>query len=332
MNEIAVDRIQVGKELERCPFPIPMGWYVVDLSDTLAVGEVRTVFAFDQEWVMFRGEDGGVGISDPFCPHLGAHLGHGGTVQGNHLRCPFHHWEYDAGGWCKHIPYARSLPPLAQKQAVLRTLPVEERYGLIWAWYHPDAAAPAWPIPEVPEMMAEGYVPVRHGEWEISTCIQEIAENGVDYPHLKFLHGAPEIPPGTVSTEGPVLHFDIGEGYIVGDNHGPGINIVRHTQGDVTVLMFSTPLPVTRELTLSRMHFTFPDFRPGTPERELAEHVYQHSIGQAEGEDSAGFEAVDMLIWNNKKYRPRPLLCDGDGPIFRFRKWFSQFYAEPVEL
>lgn len=32
-------------------------------------------------------------------------------------------------------------------------------------------------------------------------------------------------------------------------------------------------------------------------------------------------------IWNNKIYRPEPKLCEGDGPIARFRQWFSQFYA-----
>ena len=36
----------------------------------------------------------------------------------------------------------------------------------------------------------------------------------------------------------------------------------------------------------------------------------------------------DMLIWNYKHYQPNPILCDGDGPINQFRKWFAQFYVE----
>ncbi|TXS95840.1 Rieske 2Fe-2S domain-containing protein [Parahaliea maris] len=328
MTDLSISRIQVGKELERCPFPIPVGWYVVELSENLASGEVKTIEAFDQDWVMFRGEDGSVGVTDPYCPHLGAHLGEGGVVVGNNIRCPFHHWEYDSEGWCKEIPYAKSLPPLAKKCAVLHALPVQERYGLIWAWYHPERLEPQWQIPDVPELESEGFVPVRHGAWPIGTCIQEIAENGVDFAHLKFLHGAPEIPAGKARTEDHVFHFDIGDGHIIGENHGPGISVVRHTVEGVTVLMFSTSLAVNRENTLARMHFTFQDYPEGSKERQMAEHVYQHSIGEADGEDSAGFEAVDMIIWNNKKYRPQPLLCDGDGPIFKFRKWFSQFYAE----
>ena len=34
----------------------------------------------------------------------------------------------------------------------------------------------------------------------------------------------------------------------------------------------------------------------------------------------------DVPIWENKKYLPRPTLCDGDGPIAEFRRWCEQFY------
>ena len=35
----------------------------------------------------------------------------------------------------------------------------------------------------------------------------------------------------------------------------------------------------------------------------------------------------DIPIWENKIYLENPLLCDGDGPIAKYRKWFTQFYA-----
>jgi hypothetical protein len=76
------------------------------------------------------------------------------------------------------------------------------------------------------------------------------------------------------------------------------------------------------------MHFTFRSFPDGSDERIVAEKLYQHSIGAVEDEESAGFEAVDMIVWNNKKYRPKPILCDGDGPIAKWRKYFRQFYVE----
>ena len=38
----------------------------------------------------------------------------------------------------------------------------------------------------------------------------------------------------------------------------------------------------------------------------------------------------DQPIWENKTFLPVPALADTDGPILKFRKWYSQFYAEPV--
>src|SRR3546814_7979819 len=71
-----------------------------------------------------------------------------------------------------------------------------EKYGMMWAWYHPLCEAPNWELPYIPEIEdATGYTGSRRGSWTADTCIQEIAENGVDVAHLKFLHGAAGIPP-----------------------------------------------------------------------------------------------------------------------------------------
>jgi hypothetical protein len=35
----------------------------------------------------------------------------------------------------------------------------------------------------------------------------------------------------------------------------------------------------------------------------------------------------DIPILENKIYLENALLCDGDGPIAKYRKWFTQFYA-----
>ena len=173
--------------MQRAPFPVPTGWYFVDFSENLQPGELRNIQQFGQEWVFFRTESGKPAVSDPYCPHLGAHLGHGGKVCGEHLRCPFHHWEYDADGMCKVIPYATVVPPITQRGPVLRTLPTVEKYGMVWSWYHPRCEPPAWELPHIPELEEPGFACTRRGSWAADTCIQEIAENGVDFAHLRFL-------------------------------------------------------------------------------------------------------------------------------------------------
>src|SRR3546814_585334 len=117
-DQINLKVLLESQTLERCPFPIPTGWFFVAYADTLKAGELRNVTLFGQEWVLFRTESGKPGMSDPYCPHLGAHMGHGGKVCGEHLRCPFHHWEYNTEGWCKNIPYAKVTPPIVKKQAI----------------------------------------------------------------------------------------------------------------------------------------------------------------------------------------------------------------------
>jgi len=317
-----------SKELERAPFPIPAGWFFVDFTENLKPGDLRNVFLFGQEWVLFRTESGAPGMSDPYCPHLGAHMGHGGKVCGEHLRCPFHHWEYDTAGWCKSIPYGKIMPPITKKQAILRTLPMVEKYGMLWAWYHPACEAPSFELPYVPEIEdATGFTGSRRGSWTADTCIQEIAENGVDTAHLKFLHGAPIIPPVEASYDGPTMLLNIGQGYIVGKSYGPGLNVLRFTQEGVTATMISYTVPITREKTQMNMSFRHVDYAEGTKELHVSKKIIDHMIGAAEGEESAGFESVDFIVWNNKKYRPNPLLCDGDGPVLQFRKWFKQFYV-----
>ena len=330
-----------SQTLQRAPFPVPVGWYFIDYSDTLKPGEMKLIQRFDQEWVLFRTESGEkVGVTDPYCPHLGAHIGHGGKVCGENIRCPFHHWEYNTEGWCQKIPYAKVMPPITKRQPILRTLPTVEKYGMIWSYFHPMCEAPTWELPYIPELEDKtGYAGARRGTWSANTCIQEIAENGVDVAHLRFLHNAPMIPPVEAQYDGPRMILNIGQGYIVGHTYGPGLNVMRFTQVNpatnkpITATMISYTTPITHDKSQMNMSFRHIDFAAGTSELAFTKKQIDHMIGAAEGEESAGFESVDFIVWNNKRFRPNPLLCDGDGPIFPFRKWFSQFYvnADPAK-
>ena len=40
-----------------------------------------------------------------------------------------------------------------------------------------------------------------------------------------------------------------------------------------------------------------------------------------------GFED-DLRIWEHKVYRDPPVLCDGDGPIGKMRRWYRQFFSD----
>jgi 3-ketosteroid 9alpha-monooxygenase subunit A len=38
----------------------------------------------------------------------------------------------------------------------------------------------------------------------------------------------------------------------------------------------------------------------------------------------------DVAIWEHKLFRPQPILCDGDGPLYKLRQWYAQFYQDRV--
>ena len=40
----------------------------------------------------------------------------------------------------------------------------------------------------------------------------------------------------------------------------------------------------------------------------------------------------DIAIWENKKYRTRPILCDGDGDVGGLRRWYQKFYQPQAEV
>jgi len=173
--------------MPRIPLPpYPNGWFAVAHSDSLARGQVRGVHYLGEDLVIFRGEDGQVRVADAYCPHLGAHLGKGGKVEGNTLRCPFHGWRFDGrDGRCVEIPYAKRIPP----QARLDSYPALECNGMILVWHHAEGKEPEWQPEVVPEILDPSYELHRTHEWTIKSHPQEIMENGVDFAHFATLHG-----------------------------------------------------------------------------------------------------------------------------------------------
>lgn len=82
--------------------PYPTGWFAVCFSHEVAPGAVRTVPFVGGEIVLYRTGSGVLRAVNAYCPHLGAHLGHGGRVNGESLVCPFHGFAYGTGERCLH--------------------------------------------------------------------------------------------------------------------------------------------------------------------------------------------------------------------------------------
>ncbi len=319
----------------RLPQAIPFGWYFVGYSDELAVGEVKALEYFDRDLVMFRNENGEVGVLDAYCPHMGAHLGYGGSVEGDSLRCPFHAWGINPDAIVTEVPYAKQIPPKVAGKQCMHKYPSVEKNKVIWAWYHPENKAPFFDVMEHEEIGHEDWIDLKKFEWEVDTNVQEIAENGVDVAHFKYVHSMDAVPEGETTYEGHIRNSKaFGQREIPQPDgttktvdskvhtvqNGAGQKFTKISGLSETLLMVLVT-PLNREKVMIRFAFTHKDF---------AEDTMEYKVAQASIESTVGARGVvgDIPIWNKKIHRANPILCDGDGPIMQYRKYFSQFYAE----
>ncbi len=311
----------------RFPFPpYPNGWFQIAYSDDLMPGGVMPVQAFGRHFVLFRTESGAAHVLHAFCPHLGAHLGYGGRIEGDTIRCPFHAYRFDGNGECVEVPYANKVPPTARLQA----MPLREKNGLIVLHHHSDGTPPQWEIPEVEEYGSEEWTPYEKRYWKIRTRNQEMAENSVDSAHFKYVHGTLTQPLTTAQIDGHILHvrseMKLGtprgavDGVIESTSYGFGFSLVRF-HGIVETLVVTSVTPVDLEYVEARFAFSV---------KKLGSAAATSGVGAALIADIEKQMREDIPIWENKVFQPQPALCDGDGPIGLFRRWTRQFYSEPV--
>ena len=325
-------------QVQRFPHPIPYGWYFVGYCDELANGEVRPLHYFGRDLVLFRDENGKAGLLDAHCPHLGAHLGYGGHVKGELLHCPFHGWGYNTEGWCKDIPYAKAMPPICEREPVIHAYPLTEANGVLWAWYHPRNIEPLFEAMHFEEFEGPAWSKQVRYEWRCAINVQEEAENAVDIAHFQFVHGAPAVPEGFGHYEGHIRRSgaDGKRDFVMPDGTTKTLKTAVRTtangagqkltmlQAESTVYLMVLVTPIEADDSEIRFAFTYPWCEPGSPEDEAFKARCDRTSGQM------GVVA-DLPIWQNKIHRSRPILCDGDGPILAYRKWFEQFYDFDTE-
>jgi nitrite reductase/ring-hydroxylating ferredoxin subunit len=313
--------------MARFPFPMPNGWFAVCYGDELAAGALRPLRYFGRELVALRGGDGVARVFDAYCPHLGAHLGHGGRVEGDGVRCPFHGWRFDGAGACVEIPYARRIPPKAR----LRAWPVVERNGLVFVWRHAEGAPPSWDVPDVPELRDGEWTPPERRDWVIRSVSQEMAENTVDPAHFRFVHGTNAVPETErAEVRGHVLHVvsrnrvatprGEQEGRIEIEAHGFGCGRTRFS-GIADLVVVTTGTPIDEEHTHTRLQLAV---------RRLPNSDATRGVGRAFIAEIERQFAQDIPIWENKAHLERPLLVEGEAEIALLRRWARQFYSQPA--
>jgi phenylpropionate dioxygenase-like ring-hydroxylating dioxygenase large terminal subunit len=303
--------------MSRFPFtPYPTGWFQVAYSDELPKAGVKPLQYFGRELVLFRSEDGAAHVLDAYCPHLGAHLGVGGKVQGSALECPFHHWRIDGSGRCVAIPTSDKIPPGAQ----IKSWPVEEHSGVILV-FNGDGPPP-WRVPPLPAYGDDSWTPYVKRRWRIRTHVREITENIVDGAHFRFVHGTLDTPQTRYESDGHVFRsFSTTrqptprgpvDGRIEGEAHGIAYWHI-HFRGIHDLDFLSAATPVDAESVDLFLSFTY---RKGDGADGVGKALIDEVCRQVD---------QDVPIWEHKTFREKPLYTAGDAAISALRSWSRQF-------
>jgi hypothetical protein len=266
---------------------------------------------------------------------MGAHLAHGGSVEGETVRCPFHGFCFDTGGVCVKTGYGTKPPPKAR----MRSWPLRERHGVLLVFFDPLGRAPTW---EVPEVDMSGWTPLRHRDLHLRSHPQEIAENSVDLGHFRHIHGYEELNEQPLETEGPYLHARYGfrrrRPLAVGSFRDFSVSIEIHQHGlgyafveaRTSIGMLGRQLvmatPIDGDQIVLRIANSIR--RADGPRSPLLSLAPLRLLARLAFAEFARDVEQDTIIWNNKRHVSPPALALGDGPVGAYRKWARQFYEE----
>ena len=178
----------------------PMGellrryWHPIGLLSD-ATDRPRKVRVLGEDLILFRDKSGRVGLLYPHCAHRGTSLYYG-KVDEHGIRCCYHGWQFDVQGHCLHQPCE---PGGGRAREAKRQpwYPVQEQYGLIWAYMGPPERKPALPRYTCLEQLGEGEFleaddsSIGGGGPQIIPCnwLQHY-ENLVDPFHVVILHSS----------------------------------------------------------------------------------------------------------------------------------------------
>jgi hypothetical protein len=161
----------------------PNYWYAVEQSRNLGRGEHFATKFWGREIAVFRGQDGRVRAVENRCAHRQLPLTEGAVVDCR-LVCPYHGWSYDGDGKA-NIPHDL----FGHKEPNLRipSVPVRERYGLIFIFPGDPQRAEFRDVPVIPEL--EGANPWPHAivQFDCHGHHSMLLDNVSDFTH-GFLH------------------------------------------------------------------------------------------------------------------------------------------------
>lgn len=285
-------------------------WFPLALASEVEAGQVIGRDVLGTRVVCYRDAAGRAVVQGAYCPHLGADLSVGQVIDGQ-IRCAYHHWRFDCTGRCVDIPAGDRIPPAAR----IATYPTAEAWGLIWIFNGetPTFAPPRIPGAEERDLLIETHFRgVRDTEPWVATS------NGVDFQHLRTLHGLPAVDPDAVRVGEHSMEYRIESPAFVQEGLVTGVNTFsQHLAfGDADMFMLFSGAPIAHGRT---MGFYAYGVRDGGGDRgALAERL--ESVGRLVRQ----LIAEDAPVLDTIRFRPGVLVAS-DRHLARFFQYVRRF-------
>jgi phenylpropionate dioxygenase-like ring-hydroxylating dioxygenase large terminal subunit len=141
----------------------------------------RKVRILGEDLVLFRDRTGRPGLLYPRCMHRGTTLYYG-KVEDAGIRCCYHGWLFDVEGNCLDQP-CEPKGGLRRERARQPWYPLQEQYGLVFAYLGPPAKKPMLPRYDILENLEPGE--------QLASCIGGRATTGddsIDVVPYSWLH------------------------------------------------------------------------------------------------------------------------------------------------
>jgi phenylpropionate dioxygenase-like ring-hydroxylating dioxygenase large terminal subunit len=174
----------------------PASWYRFgSLSRITAHPVSRDLLG--QRLVAFRTASGEVSVLDAHCAHMHADLG-GGSVVGESIECPFHHWRFGLDGACVDVPCAAQPPEFA---SVFR-YPTRVRHGQVYFFFGPR---PLFELPFFDDDDPTDFAYSSTITEEVLAPWYMISINSVDRQHFRIAHDRRLLDDGKVEHPAPFV-------------------------------------------------------------------------------------------------------------------------------
>ncbi|WP_416052995.1 Rieske 2Fe-2S domain-containing protein [Cupriavidus basilensis] len=307
------------------------GWHCLGPAADYRDGKPHTLNIFGQRLAAFADSVGTIRIIDSYCPHMGADLSTG-TVQGDQLVCPFHGWQWGGDGVCKSIPYCKRVPPKAR----IGSWDTCEQNNLLFIWHDPQGKAPPpeVAIPRIEACFSEQWSAWSIDKMVIQTNCRELVDNISDMAHFDTVHGAPidyfaNLFEGHKATQvlvGRSARLSAGDCLTALSTYfGPAYHITEmrgQMEGQpIHSILLNCHVPIDMN-SFELRYGVLVKKVPGLSDEQ------NQAIAHAYVEQARNAFYEDVAIWDSKIRTDNPLLCEGDGPIYQMRDWYSQFYVD----